>query len=182
MRRRPTLFVVAAVIRRIHTWGVRRSHRPEAACPRRREGHGVAVCLRDADVGGVDRVWRRASSGPVARAVFAFPERLGYQRITVPPEATPRKAYLVFLPNSVPAGADSRRRDGLPDGASWISAPLSGTASVAPYFPKFVAQAEGLNAQLLLDEITWGTESVSRVSEPVIDHVPLSRSTGSRST
>src|SRR4029077_10330755 len=104
----------------------------------------------------------------VARGAFAFPKRLGYERVTVPPESAPSKAYLVFLPNRILLAPTLAGGTALPDGASWVSAPLTGPASVEAHFPKFVAQAEGLNAQLPLDEIRWGTESVSLVGERVI--------------
>ncbi len=111
----------------------------------------------------------------VTRAAFAFPTRIGYERVDLPPAQKPRKAYLVFLPNKVLLAPILAGGAALPEGASWVSASLTGPGFVAQTaFPRFVAQVEGLNAQLLLDEILWGTTSASLVGEPVINHVPLS--------
>ena len=110
----------------------------------------------------------------VTRAAFAFPTRIGYERVDLPPVQKPRKAYLVYLPNKVLLAPILAGGAALPEGASWVSASFTGPASLQADFPRFVAQVEGLNAQLLIDEILWGTTSASLVGEPVINHVPLS--------
>ena len=112
----------------------------------------------------------------LAPAAFAFPSRIGYERVDLPPLADqkPRRLFLVFLPTKVYLQPLLAGGAALPGGKTWVSAAFTGPRSVEVDFPRFAAQVEGLNVQLLLDEILWGTASASLVGEPVVDHVPLS--------
>ena len=111
----------------------------------------------------------------VAGAAFSFPTRTGYERVDLPPltGTKVRKAYLVFLPNKVLLAPILAEGAALPDGTSWIGVDFTGPASAKTDFPRFVAQVEGLNAQLFLDEIRWGMVSASLVGNPVVNHEPL---------
>ena len=101
------------------------------------------------------------------RAAYNLKARLGYQVLDLQKrgggsqllwfDVTP--AALLVDPDPPPAGA-------LPAGKIWISAGLAGTNAVA-------AQAEGLAAELPLDEIAWGARAARHIRSSVAGHVPM---------
>jgi hypothetical protein len=118
-----------------------------------------------------------APHAPVgAKGASVFATGLGYAAIDLSTvaHAQPGIEYLVLLPSTVYVMPIAARAAGLPQGKTWVSVPLAGTGRVYLAFPRLAEQLEGLNAELLLDEIAWGTAQASHVGEPVIDHVPLS--------
>ena len=86
----------------------------------------------------------------------------------------PGVEYLVFLPTLVYLMPIAGRAAGLPPGRTWVSIPLAPSPRVGAAFPRLAEQLEGLNAELLLDEIAWGAAGARHIGEPVIDHLPLS--------
>jgi hypothetical protein len=113
------------------------------------------------------------ATGKPARALgaFAFPRGLGYEAIAPPPGQSGGTLYLDLLPTV--AYINSLRGVPLPKGKIWIIAPIAGP--VSSHFPRFVEQVEGLNPELLLDEIIWGATAISSQGQSVLNHVPYSR-------
>ncbi len=116
-------------------------------------------------------------AGAPTRTVFAragslFDRALGYEAIDVPDldHHHGGRVYLVFLPSSVYISPSSGARAVLPSGKSWVAVPIN--ASVDVVFPHSVEQLEGLNPQLLLDEVAWGTVRAAAAGQDVINHVP----------
>jgi hypothetical protein len=109
-----------------------------------------------------------------AKAVSDFPAGLAYEAIDLPATSgvEARKWYLVFQPRKV-AFTRSPPLAALPAGKTWVAVPVDhGTAGSRE--AEFVAQAEGINPQLLLDEIVSGAVSSSPRRDRVTDHVPYS--------
>jgi hypothetical protein len=110
-----------------------------------------------------------------AKAASDFPARLTYEAIDLPATATVehRKWFLLFQPRKVfftriPALGT------LPSGKTWVSVSV-GAGTTGPREAEFVAQAEGINPQLLLDEIASGAVGATSTGGRVIDHVPYSQ-------
>jgi len=114
----------------------------------------------------------RARAKIFALGAFVFRTGLGYERIEFP--AGKQREYLVYLPGKVYFERTSATVAVLYKGKEWASAALAGSGLVDAISPRFVEQAEGLNPELLLDEIVWGGESAKHLGEPVVDHVPES--------
>ncbi len=110
-----------------------------------------------------------------ARAASLFHRGLGYEAIDVPDLDHHRggRAYLAFLPASVYISPSSQAQAVLPSGKSWVAAPINPSLDVV--FPHSVEQLEGLNPQLLLDELAWGTVRASAAGHEVVNHVPLEK-------
>jgi hypothetical protein len=109
----------------------------------------------------------------LAPGAFVFRTGPGYERINLP-GGTARE-YLVYLPTKLYFERGLSKTQMVPyEGKDWVSVALSGPGSVAAISPRFILHAEGLNPELLLDEIVWGGESALHLGEPVVDHVPES--------
>lgn len=110
-----------------------------------------------------------------AKAASSFPEGLGYAAIYLPAarSAPEKKWFLVFLPTKVYLTRSPSLAAVLPSGKTWASIDV-GSGSIDERSAAFVAQVEGINPQLLLDEIAWGAVSSSPAHDSVIDHVPYS--------
>jgi hypothetical protein len=105
-------------------------------------------------------------------AAFALPRGEGVEALDLPAAAgRAARAHLVFLPDGVDAAPAVDTL--LPRGASWIDAPLAGPGVVPAR--GLAALLEGLNPQLLLDEVALGATSASSLGQQVIAHVPYSR-------
>lgn len=106
-------------------------------------------------------------------AAFALPRGEGLEAVDLPAGAggSAPRAHLVFLPDGVEVAPALTAL--LPPGRSWIDAPLAGPGAVP--VPGLAALLEGLNPQLLLDEVAWGAVSASALGQQVIAHVPYSR-------
>ena len=101
------------------------------------------------------------------RAAYNLKARLGYQVLDLQKrggasqllwfDLTP--TALLVDPDPPPAGA-------LPAGKIWISARFSEKNAVA-------AQAEGLAAELPLDELAWGARTAEHLRSSVAGHVPM---------
>ena len=119
------------------------------------------------------RLFGGAPSAVVGRAEFAFRSGLGYEALDVPVrgQRAAGTAYLDFLPTKV--YVDPVVRSALPAGRIWLSATFAGPGSVGARFPLLAEVLEGLNPQLLLEEIVWGAAAASALGERVIAHVPF---------
>ena len=112
--------------------------------------------------------------GPIAgRSQYSFPKGLGYAALQVPtlgrrPSGT---AYLVYLPQELWSKPAVHRA--LPAGRLWISATFT-DAPAGPRPPALALALEGMNPQLLLEEIATGAVAASSSGHRVIDHVPFS--------
>ncbi len=91
------------------------------------------------------------------RAGFVFPQALGSQIL----HTRGGTAYFLFTPAAV--YVDPVDRTGLAASITWISAPVGGPIA---------AKLEGLNAQLLLEEVAWGGVSAVSLGQKVISHAP----------
>src|SRR5579864_4021596 len=63
----------------------------------------------------------------------------------------------------------------LPARKEWLVAVVKGGERPSPDVERFVEQAEGLNPQLLLDEMAWGASAVSRDGQLIVDYASLAR-------
>jgi hypothetical protein len=101
---------------------------------------------------------------------FAFPRQLGYEGVSLPGHGA-APALTVYL-DFFPAVVDVESPPGLtlPAGKTWVSTSLAVTPPVE--FPRLVAQLEGLNPALLLEEIVWGTTSARSLGQQVVGHIP----------
>lgn len=107
-----------------------------------------------------------------------FDTGLGYERVDLRGvDQRPLREFLVFLPAKLYFAPSPAARTVLPAGKFWMSAALTGSRAVGTRFAHLVGQVEGLNPQLLLDEIAWGAVAASFVGERVINHVPVSEYT-----
>jgi hypothetical protein len=80
------------------------------------------------------------------------------------------KSFLVFQPSRVyllPAAAS------LPAGKKWLAVTAS-TGKLPDRIARFVLQAEGLNPQLFLREITAGATAAVHRADVVVGHTPMS--------
>jgi hypothetical protein len=113
----------------------------------------------------------------LGRAGSLFPRALGFEAVDVPGfGARPGgRVYLVFLPAAVYLSPSSAAQSVLPSGKTWVAAPISPSLDVV--FPHSVEQLEGMNPQLLLDELAWGTVRASGEGQVVVNHVPFHRYT-----
>jgi hypothetical protein len=98
---------------------------------------------------------------------FAFAAGRGTEAIDLPelPHQEHGTEHAVFGPGLVylqPRGTSGRV---LPRGKLWLSASLTGSDSVSTNFPSFIGQVEGVNPQLLLDELLWGATSATPTSQ-----------------
>jgi hypothetical protein len=101
------------------------------------------------------------------RAAFNLEARLGYELLDLQRRGGSSQVLSLDLtpttllvdPEPPPAGLP-------PTGGVWISAPLSGADALA-------GQAEGLSAELPLDELAWGATAATHVGSSVSGHLPL---------
>ncbi|HZS24940.1 MAG TPA: hypothetical protein VFA30_08125 [Gaiellaceae bacterium] len=101
------------------------------------------------------------------RAVFNVDARLGYEVLTLRERGGgSRLLWLDVTPTAFLVDPDPPPAGVLPAGKIWISAGYSGANAVA-------AQAEGLSAELPLDEIAWGAQTATRIRTSVVGHVPM---------
>jgi hypothetical protein len=97
-------------------------------------------------------------AGPAAgRVGFVFPRALGSQIL----HTRAGTAYFLFTPAAV--YVDPVDRSGLAVTTTWVSAPVGSPLA---------ATLGGLNAQLLLEEVSWGAVSAVSLGQKVISHVP----------
>jgi hypothetical protein len=112
--------------------------------------------------------------GPIlGRAQYSFPKGLGYAALQVPAlgQRASGAAYLVFLPKqlwSKPAVSSA-----LPQGHLWITATFTGSRPAGSTAQSLALALEGVNPQLLLEEIATGAVAASSSGHGVIDHVPF---------
>jgi hypothetical protein len=101
----------------------------------------------------------------IGRAQYSFPRGLGYAALDVPAlgRKTAGRAYLVYLPGKL--WSKPVVSTGLPQGDLWISATGRSAPSLALAF-------EGMNPQLLLEEIASGAVSARSAGHRVVAHVP----------
>ena len=170
--RYPALAVAAAAIFALEGCGGNRDATSEVTAATARtlsQTAGSSLTLEGAPLFG-------ATEKPVlARAGFLFERGIGFEAMDIPDVDRHQggRVYLVFLPRAVYIRPSPAAAATLPPGKSWVVAPLS--RSVDTVFPRLVEQVEGLNPQLLLDEIAWGAETVSAEGHEVVDHVPFAR-------
>jgi hypothetical protein len=108
----------------------------------------------------------------VGRGEFSFPKGLGYQALQVPARGRRASgtAYLVFLPTRLwirPASSAA-----LPEGDLWVSTRLTGPRATGSTTPSLAFVVEGMNPQLLLEEIATGAIAAASSGHRVVDHVP----------
>jgi hypothetical protein len=107
----------------------------------------------------------------VGKAASVFPQGIAYEAIDLPAAgSTPaQRWFLTFEPRRVYLARVPALR--LPAGKSWVAV----GAPPPPLDPRetaFVAQAQGVNPQLYLDEIVWGATAAAKTGSSVIAHVP----------
>jgi hypothetical protein len=125
------------------------------------------VTLSDASLfGGTSR-------SVVGRAAFVFPTGLGYEAIQVPKlrGRASGTAYLAYLGRRV--WVEPLVQTALPQGRLWISTTFSRSGSLEARFPTLALVLEGLNPELLLEEIIWGAVAASSLGQRVVAHVPF---------
>lgn len=105
---------------------------------------------------------------------FDFPSATGTEKIDLGEVAhqEPGNERVIFLPSRVYLQPKAPSVTVLPKGKEWVSATLAGSDSVSTNFPSFALQAEGVNPQLLLSEISGGAVSASRAGVASIAGVP----------
>lgn len=103
----------------------------------------------------------------LARGEFSFPKGLGYEALQVPArgQRAAGTAYFVYLPARLWIKPVSSAA--LPKGALWVST----KSTTAP--PPLALVLEGMNPQLLLEEIATGAVAASSSGHRVVDHVPF---------
>ena len=107
------------------------------------------------------------------RAVYDPRGGLGYEKLVLEKQdGTSLALYLDILPTRLLVAPSPLPAGLLPEGKSWISAPLTARAD-AKMSRQLTAQAVGLTPELALDELAWGAQAVSFAGERVIDHVPM---------
>lgn len=119
------------------------------------------------------RLFGGTPSTIIGRAEFSFPRGLGYQALQLP--ALGRRgsgtAYLVFLPRQL--WSKPVLNGALPAGRLWILAPFTDSRSAGSTTPFLALALEGMNPQLLLEEIATGAVAASSSGQRVINHVPF---------
>ncbi len=113
-------------------------------------------------------------SGPIfGRELVAFPSGEGYEAVQLPQEGQrpTGAAHLIFLPSEVYVAP--LLRSALPNGRFWFSTTLTRSGPLARRLPTLAESLEGLNPQLLLDEIIWGAVGASSSGQRVLAHVPV---------
>ena len=111
----------------------------------------------------------------IGRAQYSFPQGLGYAALQLPalgPRAS-GTAYLVFQPARL--WSKPLVTTALPKGVLWISVPFTDERSAAAKAPSVALALEGLNPQLLLEEIATGTVGARTAGQTVVNHVPFIR-------
>jgi hypothetical protein len=117
------------------------------------------------------RVFAGTHAQVVGRAASVFPQGIAYEAIDLPAagSAPAQRWFLTFEPRRVYLARVPALR--LPAGKSWVAVrspppPLDARETA------FVAQAQGVNPQLYLDEIVWGSTAATKTGSSVIAHVP----------
>jgi hypothetical protein len=107
----------------------------------------------------------------VGRAASVFPQGIGYEAFDLPAagSAPAKRWFLTFDPQRVYLTRAPALN--LPSGKTWVTVgapppPLNARETA------FVAQAQGINPQLYLDEIVWGATAATRTGNQVVAHVP----------
>ena len=110
-----------------------------------------------------------------ASGIFDVGRGLAYERVDLPgpldKNKLPPRDFLVFLPTKIFLYPAAQRA--LPAGKSVISVRLTDPEPAGAGATRFVAQAIGLNALLLLDEIAAGGTAAAKTGSEVVDHVPF---------
>jgi hypothetical protein len=116
-----------------------------------------------------------ASHAPVlGSGEFDFPSGTGSEKIDLGEvgHQEPGNEQVIFLPSRVYLQPKAPSTTVLPKGKEWVSATLAGSDTVSTNFPSFALQAEGVNPQLLLSEISGGAVSASPAGDTSIAGVP----------
>lgn len=101
------------------------------------------------------------------RAAFNLEARLGYAFLDLKRQGGGSQTlWLDLTPTRVLVDPEPPPAGLPPGGNIWISARLSGADALA-------GQAEGLSAELPLEEIEWGVESATHVGSSVVGHLPM---------
>jgi hypothetical protein len=105
---------------------------------------------------------------------FDFPSATGTEKIDLGEvgHQEPGNERVVFLPSRVYLQPKAPSTTVLPKGKEWVSATLAGSDAVSTNFPSFALQAEGVNPQLLLSEISGGAVTASPAGATSIAGVP----------
>jgi hypothetical protein len=108
------------------------------------------------------------------RAQYSFRRGLGYEALHVPAPGgrAPGTAYLVFLPRQIWSKPVSS--SALPKGRLWISATFGAARSAGSAIPSLALTLEGMNPQLLLQEIAKGAVAATSSGHRVVNHLPFS--------
>ncbi len=112
--------------------------------------------------------------GPIiGRGEFSFPKGLGYEALKVPAldGRAPGTAYFVFLPRRL--WVRPMVSTALPAGDLWVSARFAGSQPASSTTSSLALVVEGMNPQLLLEELASGAVSASASGQRVVDHVPF---------
>jgi hypothetical protein len=101
------------------------------------------------------------------RAAFDLDARVGYEFLDVQRRrGGSQTLWLDLTPTTVLVDPEPPPAGLPPEGNIWISARLSGADALA-------GQAEGLSAELPLEEIVWGAVAAKHVGSSVVGHSPL---------
>jgi hypothetical protein len=100
------------------------------------------------------------------RAAFNLEARVGYEVLDLERRGSGSQIlWLDLTPTRVLVDPEPPPAWLPPAGGIWISAPFSGTDALA-------GQAQGLSAELPLDEIMWATVAATHVGSGVANHLP----------
>ncbi len=115
----------------------------------------------------------------LGRAASLFPSGLAFEALDL---ATGRpnvsnRWYLTYQPERIYVSRRPPLGSPLPAGKTWLAVTADGSRPLGAREKAFVAQAEGLNPQFMLNEIVWGGISASQPRTVVIAHVPYTRYT-----
>ena len=116
-----------------------------------------------------------ASSAPViGSGEFDFPSATGSEKLDLGEvgHQEPGNERVIFLASRVYLQPKAPSTTVLPKGKEWVSATLAGSDSVKTNFPSFALQAEGVNPQFLLSEISGGAVSASPAGHASIGGEP----------
>jgi len=100
------------------------------------------------------------------RAAYNLDSRVGFEFLNLQKRGGASQVlWLDLTPTTLLVDPAPPPEGLLPSGKVWISAPLSGAGALA-------SQAEGLAAELPLEEIAWGAVAATHVGSAVSGHLP----------
>ena len=111
------------------------------------------------------------------RAVFAFGQALGYERLDVPTGKPNeyRKQHLTYLGDKIYFDPGAGAGVPLPQGKVWVLTTVADGEPAGTPYATFVQQAVALSPEILLDEIAWGAASATSAGNVVINHLPVAK-------